>query len=170
MKEKLWSMINFILEHEKIHKDKTLVHIDVFARAITYAKFLMRNLALGMFVPCDKNNVPLTKPEAFDKYMLSHRLYMHPGWKESCEQYRDAQERVLFKGFTFEVSDPDKPLDGYLTKDNTWLMSSYDDEGKIIFQDECDEYEEKNLTTIEDLIYLDLDLTESIIKELKDES
>lgn len=55
-----------------------------------YATFLKQPLKLGMFVPCDENDVPLEEP-LFDEVDLPYGT-----------QYQQAKERVLFEGFEID--------------------------------------------------------------------
>lgn len=66
-----------------------------------YARFLKQPLKLGQFIPCDEQGRTLEPPLKAD-YGLAEpefNTYIHPMecYGEDCEDYRKAQERVLFK-------------------------------------------------------------------------
>ena len=118
-----------------------------------YARFLKQPLKLEMFVPCDDEGEPLEKPDFFsgeyddngygdvDKYQ----------YKLDLKEYKKAQEKVLFKGFEL-LKKPSRHsgLDTYVFNHNI--------KGKVPVS-----FLNSN---IEDVIYLDLELTENVIKKL----
>jgi len=100
-----------------------------------YAEFLQKDLDLSMFIPCDKDGVPLKEP--------SHLERMQAGWADNpiddnfyrVRDYNDAKKEVLFAGF--EVN---KQGGEYLVKYNdspVWVNWNYSKK-------------------IEDLIYLNI--------------
>lgn len=62
-----------------------VLECDTLEKAQNYAKFLKQPLTLGMFVPCDESGEVLI--ESFSK------------------KYKEAKERVLFKGFKLEYQN-----------------------------------------------------------------
>lgn len=114
--------------------------VKEYYEIVDYANFLKRPLELGMFIPCDKDGNVLEEPskKGIGGGMLNLEI-----------QYREAKERVLFKGFTAE-----KRRDYYIVQkldlkngmlDTIWI--SYTNR------------------TIEDLTELGLELTEQGIKQ-----
>lgn len=96
---KLISMTEFVLQQEE--KLNTLLsdHISAlriassYDKVIRYAKFLIQPLTLEMFVPVDEEGNVLEKPEEYDSGLWHHAR------KWDVEDYRKAQEKVLFEGF-----------------------------------------------------------------------
>ena len=116
---KLKTMISFYKERGDIKKELQLIGIEQpyrtsrFYLIKNYADFLLKNITIGMLVPCDENGDVLEEPkdEKLCKYCPLE------SWKsnskgESCEgsrcdiayenykdEYQKAKERILFKGF-----------------------------------------------------------------------
>ena len=78
---------------------------DVFRRKVNYTiRFGKQPIKLGQFIPCDLEGNVLEEPEDWDAY-LSHddsTFRDTKGWIKEIQQYQEAQERVIFKGFEVE--------------------------------------------------------------------
>lgn len=91
----LVKMTTFIQTQEKIIPQQENGSINEWnkifmRRTINYCRFLEQSLELGMFVPC-KNGAPLQPvPPSFDGTN-----------QQEYNEYKEAQEKVLFKGFEF---------------------------------------------------------------------
>lgn len=155
---KLTSMTNFVLEQtELLYENNTskLIH-----RIVNYAQFLKQPLALWMFVPCDEEGNVLEEP------IISEYLLDSPGGipiksKNTPEAYyyRKAKERVLFEGFEIvEKREVYNSINGILIDldTQTWQIEGSLGIGGGYLIDE----------TIEDLVTLDLTLTETAIKQI----
>jgi hypothetical protein len=138
---KLISMTEFVLDYAEV-----LTVVDNFKDAkhtlnkiFNYANFLSQPLTLGMFVPCDDNNVPLKEPKGWKAFIQEN------GWKSlhsdalnRCRLYVQAKDKVLFEGFKYLKDD-----EGYYLEHNNVTLFP----------------EEFGNTTIEHLIQDDLTLT-----------
>lgn len=153
MKE-LISMTDFILDLRC--GINPFSEIDVFTwhnRIIDYATFLKRHLELGMFIPCDEEGNVLDMPTGYgcynpdnplpDEYYIEHK------------KYQEAKERVLFEGYTLINEGKNYSSVSMIIKEN----------GKDRGINRIDIFY-KNPKTIEDLIPLGLELTETAIKQL----
>lgn len=90
-------MTDFVLEQAKYPIHRT----DVAFNCIQYAKFLKEPLTIGMFVPVDNNGVVL-EPLKFcctgsDCGCMG--MPVNVSCQEEIDEYYDAVDRVLFKGF-----------------------------------------------------------------------
>ena len=117
-------------------------------------------LELGQFIPC-LNGKPLEKPECFEKYILSHKLHMHPSWYTQCEEYETALSKVLFEGWKV-VEGTDTIQNGNIfirfMKDNTTDCTGYDPKITRFYV--------TSKTIIEDIAHLNLILTKEGKKKL----
>ena len=74
---------------------------------INYIDLLDKTLELGQFVPC-VDGVPLDRPDGFGMYDKKERIPEEEAegwyneWCFSCEQYQEAENKVLFKGVYIE--------------------------------------------------------------------
>ena len=134
---KLVSMVDYVF---LCRKDESKDNIRSFWACEKYANFLKQPLKLEMFVPCDDEGNVLLEP-----------VTGNFGNKEMNEQYQKAQEKVLFKGFEFfKKPGRHSRLDTYVFKHHS--------KGKVPVS-----FLNSN---IEDVVYLDLELTENAIKKL----
>ncbi|MEC4083550.1 hypothetical protein [Myroides odoratimimus] len=154
---KLISMIEFVLEQSiKRSVDNWPIETeDYFNRCEAYANFLKRPLNLGMFVPYDLECNVLKQPEK--RFYLGNdfttQLIISRDYEYDIQQYQQAQERVLFKGWFFDY-------DAYESGDN--IVAKKLSEGVVIYLD----LDESNYL-IEDMLGMEeecLELTESAIK------
>ena len=108
----LQSMADFVLEREATSTfdtskidwyDLEQVKLDEIRN---YARFLKQPLQLGFFVPTDLEGV-LEKPleSDFDNFDLNEggQVVDYELYNNACDEFLDAQEKVLFKGF--EIRD-----------------------------------------------------------------
>ncbi|WP_291076391.1 MULTISPECIES: hypothetical protein [unclassified Empedobacter] len=140
---KLISMTDFVLEQTELLYEKNqskLIH-----RVVNYAQFLKQPSKLGMFVPCDENNNPISKNIADDNYLGVHL-------------YQQAKNRVLFEGFEIKVSNITNNLQ------NDFLIISETNE--VIGHENKDQWFFNPYKKIEDLIDYDLTLTETAKKQI----
>lgn len=150
MENRLVSMVDFVLKLNNknsgtyVNSEAHQLLFDMYSKIWKYANFLKQPLKLGMFVPCDENDVPLVEP----KNMADSILDGDNGkeWAIKKIEYQQAKDRVLFEGF--EYLEDEEGF--YLEHDNVTL-----------FPDEFGNY------TIENLIQDNLTLTASAIKQLE---
>lgn len=144
---KLISMVDFVLYYRDKCKDM-VDYIDVIEN---YAKFLKQPLTLGMFIPCDLEGNVLEEPDFWD---ANGRAYDPKLTQRYCDskikEYQKAKERVLFEGFMLIHIHNKRYKQALVAKDK---------EGKGQF--DIYDYE-----TIEDLVFMDLTLTQTAIKQL----
>jgi len=146
---KLIPMTDFVLEKDvKFEASDEMDYLNTreldLVKIIKYANFLKRKLELGMFVPCDKDDVPL--PQIFN-VKISENEYT------TSDEYKKAQKEVLFKGF--EIVE----RMGYkLLKCGNFQLQEIDN--KYFFQDEVN----SKYKIIEDLCGLDLEIKKTAVK------
>ena len=85
---RLKSMVDFVLENAK----QPYVEGTKYKDLVNYANFLKQPLKLEMFVPCDENGNVLENP------FLEKGRPANGVW----EKYKEAKEKVLFKGFKID--------------------------------------------------------------------
>ena len=146
----LQSMTDFVLKvvqtpniNEAICWEQTEGRLN---KIYEYSLFLKQPLQLGFFVPCDENGNVLEEPKRWNDYLQFPDSF--DGNKEWGElyNYELAQERVMFKGFKhylFMQADNIKH-----NKSRKCFSLNY------------------NGVIIEDLISLEVELTETAIKQI----
>ncbi|MGV0964920.1 hypothetical protein [Empedobacter falsenii] len=156
---KLISMTDFVLEQTELYKLDKISVFDFALRVKKYAQFLKQPLILGVFVPCDEEgNVLKECTYLYDVYKnLSNDEKRD--YKSRCEKYQQAKEKVLFEGLikmTFTSISGDKVVQ--YSKDNNFnlepILEIREDKIKFLFK------------TIEDLVILNLTLTETAKKQI----
>jgi len=141
---KLISMIAFIKEHSENAKleEYNQVNETFVNKIINYANFLSEPLQLWMFVPCDKNNVPLDEPKQVSPDGVK--------WQDYVKQYQQAKERCYFEGF--EIKDGTR----------NYTVSFKEHFGlHPFFKIDADWFKSKKYSTIEDLVKYNLTLTQT---------
>lgn len=119
----------------------------------SYAIFLKTNLNLGMFIPCDEKFNILKQPNHYRRYLSKDYLTENPKmsekWIEKCEEYKKAENKILFKDF-------------YLSKD-------YEDNFKkcVAVSGFVLPFEVLYTMKIEDIVDNDIELTISGINAIK---
>lgn len=113
-----------------------------YKKIVRCAQFHSQPLALGDFVPC-VDGVPMEDPRECD-YKTEEGTIIDDYYHD-CEQFQQAQSRVLFEGFEMTVN-----IHG------EWYVEGY---GGCI-------YSHSNLT-IEDIAKLKPTLTETALKQLR---
>lgn len=81
---KLVSMTDFVLEQITINQFDE----DFTSKVVNYANFLKQPLKLGMFIPCDDNDVPIEKPVVTSDTALTKII--------ETKEYLDALDKVIF--------------------------------------------------------------------------
>jgi len=76
----------------------------VLNRINNYANFLLRQTQLSDFVPCGEDGVPLTEPTFYYtedslKELKGIELDVALSVNEKVKEYKEALDRILFKGF-----------------------------------------------------------------------
>ena len=84
---KLISMTDYVLEQNSNKSSSLWCPPFVLQNVVNYANFLKQPLKLGMFIPCDENDVPLELNET----TKLNAVFLN--------QYQQAKDRVLFEGF-----------------------------------------------------------------------
>ena len=111
-----------------------------------YDALLKQPLKLGFFVPCDENGNVLKEPKE-DDFLYHDKTLNHVDFSAELEQYEKAKERVLFKGF-----------EHYLFREANNVKHNK--------SRKCFSFPNYNGVIIEDLISLEVELTESAIKQI----
>ena len=172
--KKLIGMTDFVLETAFGYGNEFMTAQQFCDKTIKYAEFLKTPLSLGQFVPCDFNGNVLEEPEGFSEYSDSvlsewndsrynsffddEQDYIE--WKHNFEMYRQSVARVFFEGFCFSVINNER---------KEYELISKQDKIAIDFNLGVFSYfvGDINLCTVEDLIGLNLTLTQSAITKLK---
>lgn len=108
MENTLIPMTDFVLEQSKKYFDGH-ISLDQYQKITNdYANFLKQPLALCMFVPCDDDGNVIKDP-------CTHNRQCVDFCQGSCShEYYEAQQRVLFEGFSVDKSrDNDDEYDVY---------------------------------------------------------
>ena len=123
-----------------------------------FDNFLSKSLTLGMFVPCDLEGNVLEEP---NQYIGALELAIGKDYDDAFE-YQQAKERVLFEGF--EIEEIQEYL-LYIKKPNFKngldLVFQYGKKSKTFH------YSLINYKSIEDLISLNLELTQTAINQIQ---
>lgn len=151
---KLIPMTDFVLNY-KYQNDKPISGQEFYKlRSIAnYARFLKQPLKLGMFIPTDEDGNVLDAPGYFEASSFTEQMQ----YESYVDEYQQAQQKVLFKGF--ENSSNGDKFHNIIHK-NKFLTF---DKQYNNFTDSFD----KRYTKIEDLVHLDLELTESALKQIQ---
>ncbi len=147
MNEKLLSMVDYVLQPVKIDNFKTIK--QEYYDVIKYAKLLNTSLSLGQFIRCDLDGNVLIPPTGWgsgynpdnplpDEYMFE--------WK----QYQEAEERCIFKEYKANIVSNEFIEIIYGNKYDIFTYSIHD----CSFHN----YWDKELETIEDLVWSNIEL------------
>lgn len=153
--ERLISMTDFVLQSKSIYEGYSSEDYGKFShnhviRLENYANFLKQPLTLGMFVPCDEDGNVLTEPDPTNWQTLTNDL------QHRDLIYRKAKERVLFEGFHTIADNEIEQIDS-----NVWIEFNKDSAQLI------NEFgQEFYVYNVEDLVQLDLKLTETAKKKI----
>ena len=160
----LKSMTDFVLEQNEnlVHDvcynyNKSLV-AQCCDRIFNYANFLKKPLKLGYFIPCDENDVPLEEPENYIEGYDS--LY-----NDEIIEWHEAKQRVLFERFKINLSKADT-IENIVCISNNNFQITFFKVGNI-FLDDLETNKTTIISNIEDLIGLNLKLTKTAKKEIK---
>lgn len=145
---KLISMVDYVLQLNEGTGANYIFLSERNSRFINYANFLKQPLTLGMFVPCDLKGNVLEKQEEWS--CKCEQQPNTPFCNVCQEQYYDAQQRVLFKGFEY-------------CEEEGWECISYKNKTYRV-----DTFESM-FKTVEKLLFFsdDIELTETAIKQIK---
>lgn len=160
--KKLISMTDFVFEIGNL--DKT-THGENLSSIYNYAIFLKQPLTLGMFIPCDENNIPLKEPvmyysEENIKRLKGIEIEIANFANNRVKEYQQAKEKCLFENFKFVESNNigiDSNLDYFVFPygENRLGLTKIQKGFKTWFQ----------LFTVEDLVQCDLELSKNTIEE-----
>ena len=163
---KLQSMTDFIESKKPIHAylqnesfSAIQTHInETYDLFFKYCDFLKQPLQLGFFVPCDEDGNLWEFPPTNEEWEWAQKdsADAEQSYKMKQFYYEKAKERILFKGF-HSIGENEIEL---LNSDN-WMSFS---QKTIKFTDEFGH--EIEVYRIEDLIELNLELTDSAIKQI----
>ena len=139
--KKLIGMTDFVIEAEKIVTLKCWAFGTFYLNTIDHAKFLQQTPTLGMFVPTDKEGNVLEKPIWRSRYLAGASPFMNIDEILTCQQYQQAEQRVIFDGWEFlKKSEGGTTL---INEEHGLIWFYYD--GNIQFKGEL-------IKTIEDLV------------------
>jgi len=145
--KKLISMTDYVLD---LADSNNVEHYLKLGKLIEYAEFLTQPLKLEMFVPCDEDGNVLEEPRGYEIFKEGIKEGGTVVWAVQCKEYQQALKKVLFKGF--------KSSDEYL---NAHCVS-HKNIGQITFLKKVDAiHPDDKYQTIQDLVHLDLELTEN---------
>jgi len=93
-----------------------------------YMDLILQPLTKGMFVPCGEDGEVLSEPNKFGAFCDGIKIHASLSievniFEESCKQYKEAKERVIFEGWSITMqneysiilNDSDKQLFNFLT-------------------------------------------------------
>jgi hypothetical protein len=116
---------------------------DFYLKSTYYANFLSQPLTLGMFMPCDENNVPFEEDGTDGNgYVLDKIMF---------DQYQQAKDKVLFEGFFICHGADAKPTDVKSITNGTVHV--------YWFNNAQQWYLSKGLNTIENIVKYNITLT-----------
>ena len=134
----LVKLSKYVKEVRPNHMRYEEYHYNRLQEILKYNNFLLTKLSLGLFIPCDKEGKPLEKPENFSNWQEGMMITsdLSTGiWYEECKQYQEAQDRVVFEGFTelyvlskeasFYVKSPANTISFYKV-DGVWIAEYAD--------------------------------------------
>lgn len=160
-KHTLKSMTDFVLDQVDLYNNDKMSVFDFALRVKKYAQFLKQPLKLAILIPCDENDKPLEVPERSNDWNFGIIKGFSEELINQWEKYQQAKERVLFKGF--KVSDKTNCINGNLKvlrfegSNQVWAETK---DNKTQFR-----FPNLRVTTVEDLVNYDLELTESAVKQ-----
>lgn len=155
--QKLIPLLDYVLEQKIPHK---LDKIEAFDKVLNYTKFLSQPLKLSMFIVCDENQVPLEEPrmEYYDSMTGWNCPEDARNYQDKLEAYNKAKSNVLFEGFHL-ISDDDNFPQVELKNSDLWL--SFFAQNVEVENEFGHEY---NVYLVQDVVDLDLTLTENAVK------
>jgi len=148
------SMVKFVKFRNEINGESHYGYEKTAVESIFYANFLSQELEIWMFVPAvfkDGKWVVLEKPKNYDVWLGLHESSGSTIGFTEHEEYRTALSKVIFEGFELDYDTIVKNVNNRI-----WFKD------KEVFIDNS----KNKITTIEDLIPYNLDIKESIAKEL----
>jgi len=151
---KLISMTDFVLEQYKLFIEDKISSFDFRDKVWRYANFLKTPLTIGQFAPCDLEGNVLEKPPF---------LNSENDIQNDCQNWEEAQSRVLFEGFEVEFKDDFKLA---ITFESCTICFGT----KRIYLGKTKEnriYNAGIIETIEDLVKYNPQLTQTAINQLK---
>ena len=129
-----------------------------------FDEFLEQPLKVEMFVPCDEEGNVLKEPNPKDVYPAP-TAEEEIDFLDSLEQYNQAKEKVLFKGFELNQKDLSK-LESIFCLTKECFQITFFTKEKGCFMDNLKTNKTYEIKTIEDLIEYDLQLTENAVKQI----
>lgn len=120
------------------------------------SKLLKQPLNLGMFVPCDLEGNYLEEPEySIINYGASPEMFKV--FEQEQKEFKEAKNRVIFEGFNLKNK---QNLEMFSILSNNKIEFNYDDKYKTF------EKERFYFETIEDVIGLNIELNQTVKKQL----
>ena len=135
---KLISMTDFVLDQNREPKSQNEQSI-AFYYCCNYAKFIKQSLELWMFVPCDENG------NVFENKFYPSSMSFSNDANIYSEKYQQAKERCLFEGWNI------------VDKIDATICIENESKHRLFLP---------NCMAIEDIIYTDMQLTQTAIKQL----
>lgn len=133
---------------------------EVLEKICKYANFLSQKLELWMFVACDENGNVLNQPLNYGAWVRKDLNVSYDLDLSKYEQFKTALSKTIFEGFEWNTAEfCDEPMLELEDKNGNYLL--YDCEDKN-FQDSSDNF----ISKVEQLIPYNLDIKESVAKEL----
>lgn len=164
---KLISMTAFVLQFNKPvgyfedQSDFLNCQVDYMGKVMNYAQFLKQPLNLGMFFPCDEEGDILDEPRDYEQRLPN----MMTEYNDEVYMYKQAKEKVLFKGFDLNQKDLSK-LENIFCLTKEYFQISFFIKEKGCFVDNLKTNKTYEIKTIEDLIQFELELTENAVKQI----
>jgi len=126
--------------------------------------FFVESITLGMFIPVDEDNNVLEEPKPIYSFSSFDDCEDLDYNETECETYKKAKENVIFDGF--EVYKDNKKEVVLCFKSNGFDCELTYEKSNKLFRLSFSPYYQDHLLTVEELIFLDLTLTNNQIKKL----
>jgi len=154
--KKLITMTDFVLQlhSQKNYETAGIGGLENWVYAeLTYAQLLQTPRELGMFIPCNSDGEPMEKPKGFDEWTdKPYTKQLHQEWIKLVQDYYKALDSVLFEGWDVDIREF-----GTTISMNDIFIS---------IRDGYWELDGNEVKTIEDLIKIGLQVTDTKAKEL----
>ena len=132
--------------------------LSKWVRSVTNTLLLLQPLELGQFIPCDLDGNVLEYPMTMDYRVEAGSTPKYPTecYTGDLEQYQQAQERVLFKGFRkIRFDNIELIVDNKKNEISDWTIC-------ICAKRDGEDFEFNLYKTIQDLIGLGIELINNV--------
>lgn len=148
------SMVEYVLDKQRFSETDAIAVFNI----TNYANFLSQKLELWMFIACDENRNVLEEPIKSDFEAIPFD-FEGKNYHYLLEEYQTALSKVIFEGFVYYGEESNV----ICAKSDLLLVIFDNNKNDVsIYNFEL----VKEIKSIEDLLKYNLDIKESIAKEL----